>query len=374
MEEYANDSDELKSYPSGEEESQKKHDHFPRFKASTNVDAPQFKVKMVFSTAEEFKMASSKRGFLDGYRNVLGLDGCHLRGPHKGGLLADVCIDPNNQLYPIAYAIVDIENKVTWTWFLCELIGDLQIKNQSKWTLIIDKQKGLIQAVNDLLPNVEHMICVRHMYNNFIKVYCGLALKDKIWAVARASTVNRMEKKKKEWMKKYNGKVCPKVLKKFEKIKDDAKACIPIHAGDWKYEIRTCSCRKWDLNGIPCSRAVSAIADTSEDLESFIHDCYSKEAYMRACGPIVNPLNGTATLEAVETAYFGEWGENDDTLNMVPDQLLFDMVDDVEHTHMTGQHRVASSSVGVDDSRVNVMRDRRPKASRGARDTSGGTK
>ena len=82
-----------------------------------------------------------KTGFLSGCRPVVGLDGCHLRGPHKGVLLTAVGIDPNDQLYPIAYAVVEIENKLTWKWFVGELLNDLQIRDENHWTIITDKQK-----------------------------------------------------------------------------------------------------------------------------------------------------------------------------------------------------------------------------------------
>ena len=82
-----------------------------------------------------------KRGFLDGCRPVVGLDGCHLRRPHKGVLLTALGIDPNNQLFPVIYAVVEIENKHTWRWFLTELKHDLQITNERKWIFMTDKQK-----------------------------------------------------------------------------------------------------------------------------------------------------------------------------------------------------------------------------------------
>ena len=83
-----------------------------------------------------------KRGFLQGCRYVVGLDGCHLRGcHHKGVLLTAVGIDPNDQLFPIVYAIDETENKNSWKWFVEELKGDLEIIDESIWTFITDKQK-----------------------------------------------------------------------------------------------------------------------------------------------------------------------------------------------------------------------------------------
>jgi len=42
---------------------------------------------------------------------LIGLDGCFLKGYYGGQLLSVVGQDGNNQIYVIAYAIVDVENK-----------------------------------------------------------------------------------------------------------------------------------------------------------------------------------------------------------------------------------------------------------------------
>ncbi|KAH7863262.1 hypothetical protein Vadar_015438 [Vaccinium darrowii] len=52
-----------------------------------------------------------------------------------------------------------------------------------------DKQKGLIEAVRTLYPNAEHRFCARHLYNNFKQEFKGLVLKDILWKVSRATTV-----------------------------------------------------------------------------------------------------------------------------------------------------------------------------------------
>ncbi|CAL9012885.1 unnamed protein product [Prunus brigantina] len=58
--------------------------------------------------------AGVKQGFLQGYRPVIGFDACHIKGHHPGQLLFAVGVDPNNDMYPIAYAVVEVENYETW--------------------------------------------------------------------------------------------------------------------------------------------------------------------------------------------------------------------------------------------------------------------
>ena len=40
-----------------------------------------------------------KRGFREGCRPLVGMDGCHLKGPVGGQLLTAVGIDANNQIF-----------------------------------------------------------------------------------------------------------------------------------------------------------------------------------------------------------------------------------------------------------------------------------
>ncbi|CAL8995013.1 unnamed protein product [Prunus brigantina] len=54
-----------------------------------------------------------KKGFLAGCRPIIGVDGCHLKGHFSGQLLAAVGVDANDNMYPIAYATVELETKET---------------------------------------------------------------------------------------------------------------------------------------------------------------------------------------------------------------------------------------------------------------------
>lgn len=132
---------------------------------------------------------SLKTGFVEGCRPVIGLDGCHLKGPHGGILLTAVGVDANNCIYPFAYAVVGKEKKKTWQWFLELLKEDLNVHNTHVYTFMTDKQKGLLDAVAEVFPNAGHRFCVRHLYNNFKGEFKGLHLKEILWKAARATTV-----------------------------------------------------------------------------------------------------------------------------------------------------------------------------------------
>lgn len=80
-----------------------------------------------------------KKGFVEACRPVIGIDGCHLKGPYGGILLAAVGRDPNEEYFPIAVAAVEAENKDAWEWFLRLLLSDLD--TQRHLTFTSDQQK-----------------------------------------------------------------------------------------------------------------------------------------------------------------------------------------------------------------------------------------
>jgi len=46
------------------------------------------------------------------------MDGCHLKGLYGGVLLSAISLDVNKGIFPLAIAIIEVENRYSWTWFL----------------------------------------------------------------------------------------------------------------------------------------------------------------------------------------------------------------------------------------------------------------
>ncbi|KAL6189220.1 hypothetical protein ACLB2K_040609 [Fragaria x ananassa] len=132
--------------------------------------------------------AACKEGWIKGCRPLIGLDGCYIKGHHLGQLLTAIWIDANNGMFPIAFAVTEVENQEAWTWFLEYLKDDLKIERDSSYTFIIDKQKGFGNAIASIFPNASHRHCVRHLYNNFKEKHPDEGLKQLVWNVARSST------------------------------------------------------------------------------------------------------------------------------------------------------------------------------------------
>ncbi|KAK9992591.1 hypothetical protein SO802_027576 [Lithocarpus litseifolius] len=277
-------------------------------------------------------------------------------------------------------AVVEQENKESWTWFLEIFADDIGRAEELQLVFISDRQK--------------HRYCVKHIYNNFKVNHKGLELKNALWRCAATTTVREfercmqyikdMDKKayeylaniapeqwsrshftpraltdclvnnlsesfnsmilksrdkpilvmlewirvkfmtrlytKKEEIQKYAGKLCQSIQDKLEKLKDESKPFSATPAGSFLYEVasqykrhvvdlvkKSCSCRYWDLDGIPCKHVITAIYTNIETPETYTHLCYHKETYMEIYNEVLSPMPGQS-----------EWAETGQPAHVAP--------------------------------------------------------
>ncbi|KAL0413500.1 UNVERIFIED_CONTAM: hypothetical protein Sradi_1551700 [Sesamum radiatum] len=251
-----------------------------------------------------------RMNFLAGCRPVLCVDGCHLKGPHGGVLLAAVGIDPNNNFFPLCYAVVMKENREIWGWFLTLLKRDLHIENDSTYTFMSDKQKGLVGALQEVFPNAEHRCDI--LLNNACECFNSNILEARekpiltMFEWLMEYLMKRVQQNRDRALKRWKRVLCPKIQKIIDKNIEKLGDCIPIKSDDKHYQIScfdgtqysvdllngTCGCRKWDLSGIPCKHVVSAILCQGEDIEKYTHQCYRVETYLKAYHHPILPING----------------------------------------------------------------------------------
>ncbi|KAG8376122.1 hypothetical protein BUALT_Bualt09G0030500 [Buddleja alternifolia] len=183
-----------------------------------------------------------------------------------------------------------------------------------------DKQKGLGIAIDELLPGCEHRFYVMHLYQNFKANHKGLALKNILWSTTRATRVVDFERaltemKEKDsvaydWRderKKYKGELCPIIAKFLEDTKLKAMEYIAHWNGRDQFEIETsygnryklhlgdmtCSCRRWDLTGIPCAHAVCGMFYCGYNPYEFVSPCYRKDTYFKSYTHLMGALDRT---------------------------------------------------------------------------------
>nr|GME20395.1 uncharacterized protein LOC109172155 [Ipomoea batatas] len=146
------------------------------------------------------------------------------------------------------------------------------------------------------------------LFNNLCESWnsCILNFRDKpvqtMCEKIRIYLMTRMQKNR-DKMRNYSAMVCPRILKLIEEGNKCArftayKAVDDIYQVDddnfkpFKVDLskRECSCRRWDLTGIPCSHAIAAIRKKGDLPELYVHQCYSVEQYLRAYGPAILPI------------------------------------------------------------------------------------
>lgn len=332
--------------------------------------------------------SATKKGWIKGCRPVIGMDGCFLKHFCKGQLLTAIGRDGNNQMFPIAWAVVELENNDSWSWFVELLVDDLQLGVGGGLTILSDQQKGLENAVEKWLPKCEHRFCARHVYANFRKKYTGKFFKGKFWAAAKTGTAQEFNailaeiKGHKEhgplayehlmknvnpekWARAFfmffskcdavennmcetfngcileaRGKLliymleeirvyiiermqrqrdlvqkwidqelvlCPRIKKKLDIHIENSKYYHALYLGDLQYEVKhlngsegfvvdlrakTCSCRRWNLSGLPCSHAVTCIFKKKDDVLDYIVEWYKVDKMKQAYDFYIKPLNG----------------------------------------------------------------------------------
>ncbi|KAL0228297.1 hypothetical protein RCL1_004440 [Eukaryota sp. TZLM3-RCL] len=120
-------------------------------------------------------------------RKIISVDGAFLHGETKGTLLSAQTVDGEGHIFPLAYAIVDVENENNWKYFLEKLKEGLDEEDVSRSMMVSDRHKGLMNGVEHVFgENFPHAYCVRHLCANLKKRYKEKGLEGFIWEAAEA--------------------------------------------------------------------------------------------------------------------------------------------------------------------------------------------
>ncbi|GKV40911.1 hypothetical protein SLEP1_g48505 [Rubroshorea leprosula] len=94
---------------------------------------------------------------------------------------------------------------------------------------------------------------------------------------------------------KWKGDIAPRVKTKLGKNKNKSSECKLLQDGTSGFEVkhkndrhavdlqkRTCTCRAWQLNGIPCPHVICCMFHENLDLEDFVVDWYRMGKYQQS--------------------------------------------------------------------------------------------
>ena len=108
---------------------------------------------------------------------------------------------------------------------------------------------------------------------------------------------------KRTCIEKYHGKLCLNIQDRPEKLKVECKGFCAMLSRRFVYEVdnererhmvdlvrKTCSCKVWDLIGIPCKHGIAAIYVNREKPEDYTHPCYYKDVYVKTYKTPLPPM------------------------------------------------------------------------------------
>ena len=127
-------------------------------------------------------------------RHFYGIDGTHTRSRYGMTLLTMIGIDGNNNVLPLAWALVPIESIEWWRWFLWHVkrafrfgkplnytsiglsnVGESdEVTLESSYTFISDRSKGIEGGLDQVFEKAAHSYCCQHIADNLHKKsgYC----------------------------------------------------------------------------------------------------------------------------------------------------------------------------------------------------------
>ncbi|KAL0541365.1 hypothetical protein IC582_021407 [Cucumis melo] len=109
------------------------------------------------------------RGFSNCIRPVIVMDGIFFKNKYRDQLIVAVCLDGNNQIYPLAFGVVDRETDDSIQWFLEKLKGAIgEVPNLS---FVKDRKTCFSKGILSVFPFAFHDLCVQHLSQNLHDKY-----------------------------------------------------------------------------------------------------------------------------------------------------------------------------------------------------------
>ncbi|CAM8878345.1 unnamed protein product [Rhodiola kirilowii] len=185
----------------------------------------------------------------------------------------------------------------------------------------MDNMKGLDKDAYTYLSKLDPAAWSRHGFSYFVKsdALCSNISEcfNSFISVARdqpiitcLETIRKLLMKrfydKRTGIENYDGDICPRIWKKLELNKRDSMHCNVYYGGGPAMEVehttqgtfvsnlalRSCTCRIWDLTGIPCSHACAAIRHMRGNPIDYAHQSYRKSEFLKAYEPYISPIPG----------------------------------------------------------------------------------
>ena len=109
----------------------------------------------------------------DTIRKLVSLDATFSSSPQGGCIMLLSMLDGSQRAIILAFAHAVVENQATWTLFLGSALRAFPALNTSSTIIFSDQQKGLLNAIAQVLPQAVNCVCLFHRQMN-LKATSGL--------------------------------------------------------------------------------------------------------------------------------------------------------------------------------------------------------
>ena len=109
------------------------------------------------------------RSFQGHIRKVIVVDGTFMKRMYYSTLSVAICLDGNNQIYPLIFGVGDLENDASWSWFLTRLRD--AIDNFDDLTFISDRHKSIEKSIKIIFLSAIHRVYRHHLKMNVLTKY-----------------------------------------------------------------------------------------------------------------------------------------------------------------------------------------------------------
>ncbi|RVW89140.1 hypothetical protein CK203_040273 [Vitis vinifera] len=158
-------------------------------------------------------------------------------------LLKATAYDANDSMFPLAFGVMSSENYEDWLWFLEKLkivVGNKEV------IIISDRHPALLRSVPEMFGIENHAYCYRHLKENFSS-----------------------------FLSKHNTRGTRGAVYPVTPFKNGVfGVCIGRALLNVDILNRTCTCRGWQMLGIPCEHATTVIISIGQNVTDFVDDCY----------------------------------------------------------------------------------------------------
>jgi len=119
------------------------------------------------------------------------VDGTHLHGKYEGNLMIATAQDANNQIYPLAYVVVDSENDSSWTWFFQQL--HVVIPTSPYLVFVSDRHLSIANGIEAVYTTAKHVFCTRHIKQNLKTKYKNKGIHKLFTKASESYTTNEFQ-------------------------------------------------------------------------------------------------------------------------------------------------------------------------------------